>query len=242
MLWIIIGDYHDGKTTRLVIEPFSEKYKNRGIWGNFTLKHPRYKKIGIEDLRKIPDNTLVLLDEMQNWFNSHETFSVTNEFLTDFIHQCDKSGIDVFGTTHRFHSLDIDFRVGCHRIIKCTRLGEKIDSRLEDKRDFRFETISTYSGKIIDKRILRYSKAIPYFTVFNTKERIPHHHQKERDLRFVMSHNPELGVKMLERIAKKIKKRFENGKILTHPNLIIELGRLGYGKAFEEEIYALLKE
>lgn len=242
MLWLILGDYGGGKTTYLVLLPFSEEYKDYNVVGNFTLKHPRYKKIKVLDLMKIKGNTLVLLDEMQNWFNSHETFSLTNDYLTDFIHLCDKRNIDVFGTAHRFMSLDNDFRIGCHRIVKCERIGVKVNRRLDDKRDFRFSVISTYSGKLIERRILKYEKAKLYFELFDTKERILRHNQPDRDLRLIMQHDPEEGTRMLEIIAKRIRERVKNGSEITHAKLRIELGRLGYGRTFEEDIYVLVRE
>lgn len=245
MLWLVGGDYRNGKTTYITLVSFSEEYQGREVWGNYNLIHPRYRKIEVPDLMEIVDgkqeNVLVILDEFQNWFNSHESFSITNEFLTDFIHMCDKTGVDVYGTTHRFDSIDIDFRWGCHRIVICERRGKQPRNRLNDKRDFIFTTFSTYSGNIVEKKYLRYETAIPYFEVFNTKERIVRHRQPERDLRLLMAHNSTKGIELLEEIARKIIGRLK-GKEITHARLRKELGKMGYGKAYEEEIYVIIKD
>lgn len=246
MLWLILGEYRAGKTIRLVIEGFSEEYDNREILTNFRLEHPNARQIfNPLDLGDL-NNVLVLLDEMQNWFNSHQTFSLTNEFFTDFIHDCDKSNVDVFGTSHRFMSNEIDFRNGCHRIIKCEREGHfnpRIN-RLEDKRNFLFSTFSMTSGKVLYQDRLRYDIAKAYFGLYDTGEKVKRLDHDTRELALLFKYNPKLGNKRLKEVVKEIKPVFEKGKRLTYGTLANELGDLGYSftDSILRRIYSFLIE
>jgi len=249
MHWLILGDYRSGKTLRLVIEAFSEEYKDREIWGNFELRHPNYRKISILDLMEDIENKLILLDEMQNWFNSHNTFSIDNEFFTDLLHDCDKANVDLFGTSHRFMSNEIDFREGCHRIIKCERItprGNYLDfskvRRVDDIRDFKFTTFSMYDERVIGKEKMSYDIARAYFPLYNTSERVKRLDDKDRELKLLMRHKPKLGIARLRDIARELKPLYADGKKLTHASLIIDLGDMDYSSAFEREIYTILIE
>lgn len=246
MLWLVLGDYRTGKTVRLTVEAYSEEYKNKEILTNFKLKHPNARQIfNPLDLGNL-NNVLVLLDEMQNWFNSHNTFSLTNEFFTDFVHDCDKNNVDVFGTSHRFRSNEIDFREGCHRIIKCERIGyyNPRISRLEDKRDFRYTTFSMTSGNILYTDRLKYGNAIKYFDLYDTAERVERLDDETRELVLLLRYNPKLGNKKLRDVAKEVKPTFEEGKRLTYGTLANELGDLGYSftDTILRRIYSFLIE
>lgn len=230
MLWLVLGDYRAGKTLRLVIEGYSEEYDNRLILTNFRLDHPNAKQIfnplELADL----SNVLVLLDEMQNWFNSHNTFSLTNDFFTDFIHDCDKENVDVFGTSHRYMSNEVDFREGCHRIIKCERIGYRNPriTRLDDKRDFRFSVFSMESGRVIYKDKLRYKNAVKYFDVYNTSEKVKRLDYETRELALLLKYAPAKGNQKLKDVALEVKPIFESGKRLTYGTLANALGDLNY--------------
>ncbi|MFX1501183.1 MAG: hypothetical protein ACFFDH_09500 [Promethearchaeota archaeon] len=244
MLWLVLGDYRAGKTIRLVVEAFSEEYDNRKILTNFKLKHPNAQQIFNPLSLANLNNVLVLLDEMQNWFNSHNTFSLTNEFFTDFIHDCDKSNVDVFATSHRFMSNDIDFRIGCHRLIKCERIGFRDPriNRLDDTRDFRFTVFSMSTGKILYKDRLRYEIAKNYFDLYDTTERVKRLENETMELTLLLKYNPKLGNKKLKQVAKKVRPIFEAGKRLTYGTLANELGDLGYSftDSILRRIYSLL--
>ena len=231
MLWLILGDYGSGKTLRLLIEAFSEEYLDRKILVNFTLNHPNSIKLKNPlDLKDL-ENVLVLLDEMQNWFNSHNTMSLTNDFFTDFIHDCDKMNVDVFGTSHRWMSNEKDFRMSCHRVIKCERIGRKprLTKRVYDSRDFRFQTFSMYDGRIIEKKKLRYDLAKAYFPKFDTRERIKRPDNKTRELLLALIYDPDKAVKIILNELEILIPIFKNGLDFSHPNVAFELAKIGYG-------------
>lgn len=232
MLWLLLGDYRTGKTLRLSVEAFSEEYNERVILANFELKHPNARYIKDPTELENLSNVLVLLDEMQNWFNSHNTYSLDNEFFTDFIHDCDKDGVDVFGTSHRFMSNEIDFREGCHRLIKCERIGYQDPRipRLQDTRDFKYTVFSMTSGAILYRDILKYNIAKNYFDTYDTKERIKRFNSKTRELLMLWKHNPSKALKKSEKIVDILFPIFNNGVKLSYANIEIELGKLDYGE------------
>lgn len=234
MLVILLGDYGGGKTTRLVLEAVSWKGK---IVGNMSLDLDNYTKIDPIDLKDIGFNCLVLLDELQTWLESRVSPSFRNRYITNIIDESRKRRINIYGTAHVFSSIDLRFRHNTHRIIRCSRIGKRKPDWEEwkDLRDFRYETINTYSGAVERKR-LRYERAVPYFELFKTYELIKYPNQQQIELE-VVKDNPEKLYYYIKAIAEKIK---PNIKKITHPNVEMELLKNGFGLSFERLVYASL--
>lgn len=236
MLWIILGDYGSGKTLKLVLEAFSSDCE---VLGNFELDLDNYTLIEPMDLRKIGHKKLVVLDEMQTWLESRTSMSFLNRFITNIIDQTDKRDVDVFGTAHTLSSIDLRFRNNVHRIIRCDRIGKepKNRTRKNDKRDFRYSTMNTYSGKITKKR-LRYNKAKKYFPHYKTSEIIEYPNQKDLELDLLKKYDPTAFHKALMSIAQDIK---VNGG-LTHATTELRLLEMGYSDKHARLIYACFNE
>jgi len=235
MFYLILGDYASGKTLRLVVEGVSDP---REIWGNFDLDVENYRKIGVMDLTDLGEKKLLLLDEMQTFLESRLSMSHDNLFITNVLDSADKRGVDIYGTAHLFSSIDIRFRQNVHRIIKCERIGKKRGERLEDFRDFKYSTFNTYSGEIRAKR-LRYNKAIPYFELYRTQERIEYPNQKDLELDLLLKHDPKKGYEGLVSIAKVLMKRT---KRITHDSVKVGLLKIGHTIKFESLIYSCIKD
>ena len=242
MLWIILGDYGSGKTLYMVLEAVSSK---KDVLGNFTIKGLKnYQKIDIMDLKDIGFGKLILLDEMQTWLESRTSMSFRNRYITNIVDESRKRGIDVFGTAHLFTSIDIRFRSNCHRIIKCSRVGQKDNSwgRDVDYRDFKYETLNTYNFKVRKKR-LPYQKAEPYFKLYDTLELIKYPNQQDIEFE-VRKDDPKELYKYLNTVAKKIQKDVfkNNGKMFTHSDVQMGLIKNGFSLKHERLIYSKLKE
>lgn len=239
MLWLLLGDYGGGKTLRLVLEAYSEP---RDCYGNFTISGlDNYTKIVPADLKDIKENALVVLDEMQTWLESRVSMSFLNRFVTNIINQADKKDIDYFGSAHLFNSLDIRFRSNVHRIITCERIGREAPNRTRtnDKRDFRFKIMNTYSGKIKKKR-LRYRNAIKYFDVYDTREVIDYPDEKDLFLDLMMKQDQHKAYLILKELAQRIKE--SDGKVKTHSDVEVRLLDMGYSAKHGRLIYSLIRE
>ena len=237
MFYLILGDYRSGKTLRLVLEGYDDK---REVWGNFDLDIKDYRKIGVMDLTDLGNNKLLLLDEMQTFLDSRSSMSHDNLFITNVLDSVDKRDVDIFGSVHLFSSVDIRFRQNVHRIIKCERIGKRKKEwgRLEDFRDFKYSTMNTYTGGINVKR-LRYGKAIPYFELYKTQEKVKYPNQKDLELDLLLKHDPEKAYERLMEIAHKI---IEKKPRITHPSVKVGLLQLGHTIKFESLIYSCIKD
>ncbi|MFX1445763.1 MAG: zonular occludens toxin domain-containing protein [Promethearchaeota archaeon] len=244
MFWLVLGDYREGKTLYLVVMSFDEMYEDRKIYANFRIKHPRFRRLKNPSMLRNLDDCVVLLDEAQNWFNSHRSFSLDNDFITDFLHECDKDSVDVYMTAHRLMALGNDFRENCHRIVKCERLGYKDPrtSRLNDIRDFKFSVFSTSKGGFeMYSDLFRYEIAKNYFPVYDTLEKVKRPDDKTRYLEMLWLHDPEKAIQQSLDIVNELEKRFRNGIRFTKDNLRIELASMGYRERLINKFYPLVQ-
>jgi hypothetical protein len=118
-LELILGDRERGKTTLGVLEMVSklDDHTYEKGFGNITIEHPRYKKIGYEDLYKLREpaphgvpTALLYLDQLHKYLDSRQPMCPRNKYVNDVMIESRQHGFDCTGTTWGYSFIDLRYR------------------------------------------------------------------------------------------------------------------------------------
>lgn len=125
-LHLFVGKFGAGKTTTMVHYAYklAKKYPQLTILTNLNLTNfPKYTNIlllnSIDDILAAPVNCLVLIDEIGTLFNSRDFANKDNslpKILFQYLCQCRKRKLMIYGTVQRWNFLDKQLRDICDTV------------------------------------------------------------------------------------------------------------------------------
>jgi len=230
MLIVVLGKRGSGKTLWMCIQALRSK---RTVLSNFKIKSPNYKQLKIVDLLNLPDDIEVMLDEAYAWIDARVSGSVINRYMSYIVLQSRKRTINIFMSAQMFRSLDVRIRQQVDLLIKCERLGVK--PKGTDTRDFRYSSFEVQSQSI-KTYILKYNKAIKYFSKFDTYQIIDPSRKSQLELE-LLKESPKRLFQKIKLIAKDIKNDLNK---ITHSTVKATLLKKGYSTSYEGYVYDYL--
>lgn len=167
-IWSVVGQQGGGKTYFLALMGLEEpQFQDRLIYSNCWIDSKRYKEVEWEDLKNIPNGSLVFFDELNFWLEVRISGYWFNAFLTRYFNTSRKRNVDVFGTYQLGRMIDVRILEQTRYLVKC----ERIDNGNPDyeKWDFRFTILDLWKDTITPLRLL-YEDATPLFPRFKSYE------------------------------------------------------------------------
>lgn len=121
-IWCFTGYYGEGKTLGAVTFANSMRkkhaHKNIKIYSNFALRGQDGKIEKWEDLIELPENTIVVFDEIQSTFSSQKFADFPIELLWK-ITQCRKRGLMILCSSPVYTRMDIKLRESTECVVVC---------------------------------------------------------------------------------------------------------------------------
>lgn len=157
MLVNIFGGLGSGKTLLLTILGYNGFMKGKKVYANYktTFAQPiTLKQILLKDFEP---NSILLLDEIYTKLDSRFSWNKTSVFITHFIFQSRKLGVDIYATEQLRRSVDIRFRELADVNVFCEFANNR----------FTYLFIKDYKKFTL---CLHYNVAKKFFTMYNTNE------------------------------------------------------------------------
>jgi len=213
MLVLIIGENGSGKTFIMTIFALSVLWKN--ILANYTINHPHFRFLELDDFLHIDDNTDVFIDEAYTWLENRRSSKATNVFITEIKEQKRKTHSTWYVSEQREKMIDLRFERFYNVLIEC-KTRYPIGNSTQD-----FLYKITYEDRKypVYKRF-KYESAKKYFNYFDTYEKVPPQNKQLLEYHMIKENPDKLFNKVIE-IAKIIEKSF-NGNFphrITHPQM-----------------------
>lgn len=210
-LVLIKGENGSGKT--FIMTMFALAQLNKNILSNYKIEHPQYKKLQLDDLLNISDNTDVFIDEAYNWLESRRSSKSINVFISQIKEQKRKTNSTWYVSEQRPKQIDKRFEEYPNVIITCkTRypIGSSKDDFV-----YKIEYDNPYQVVYLT---FPYFEARKYFKYFNTKEIIKMHDQDKIEFDMIKNNSDKLLSKIIE-LAELIKQNNDNNLKYTHDEL-----------------------
>ncbi|MFX0069870.1 MAG: hypothetical protein ACFFAO_02160 [Candidatus Hermodarchaeota archaeon] len=238
MLVLIIGENGSGKTLIMVL--FALSNLSRNILANFTIKHPHWNYLEIDDFLNIQNNTDVYIDEAYTWLEKRRSLKYTNLFISQTKEQKRKDKSTWYISQQRPNLIDKRFEEFCNVKIECkTRypIGNSYDDFI-----YKFTYEDLYYP--IYKR-LSYEDAMFYFKYFDTYEKVPPENKQKMEFEFIKN-NPDKLFKKVISIAKQLEKtdivkNIKLAKEITHDTMNYILMDNRILKDYEPYLYTYFK-
>jgi hypothetical protein len=157
MLTHIFGDVGSGKT---LLASYIASKVDKPIYANYTLKLPEYHDLKPEDLSKLKESTLVIVDEAYTWLESRLSGRNINLYMSYILFQSRKRGLDIILTDQLTGTIDLRFREMTNYEILC----ENIEHGFE----YQISKISRFGNYRIRKLIMPYHTAEKIFPLFDS--------------------------------------------------------------------------
>lgn len=239
MLVLIIGENGSGKTLIMVLIALSDL--SRIPLANFTIEHPKWKYLEIDDFLHIKENNDVYIDEAYTWLEKRRSLKYTNLFISDTKEQKRKDKSTWYISEQRENLIDSRFEFNWNIKIEC-KTRHPIGNSKEDfvwkitYEDFPYPIYKTLS----------YEEAKPYFKYFNTYEKVPPENKQKIEFEFI-KHNPDKLFKKVISIAKQLEKtdlikNIKFAKEITHDFIFYILMKNGILKDYETYVYTYFKQ
>lgn len=229
-LMYIVGNRGAGKTSLATYYALKFQYI-KPIFANYRIKCNNFTLIEPVDLfDKMPNECLIILDEIQNIVEARRSSSEMNITIDDIFNQSRKTGFDIIGTSIFYKASDLRFREQAEYIIEA-------EIRFDEFDDFYY----TYYYQNGSERLFSYPYTWMYkyiFPYFNTYETINNPYRAKREFEMLRQNPARLLEKSIE-IYDDIKISL-NGK-LTHDLLSAVLFFHGYYKGYEPFVYLYAK-
>lgn len=164
---LITGNVREGKTMLEVY--FAWKLHNQGlnvpIYCNHTIKYPEAKRVDVSELLDLEGlgSGLMCMDEAYAWLESRVSSSNLNRYVSYFIFQSGKRGVDVIATSQLGSAIDLRFYDLAH-IIVLTR-NDVVNERFT----YQFAVRCGVSVRVVT-RCLSYKDASLFWNDFVTGE------------------------------------------------------------------------
>ena len=111
MICVYVGRRGRGKTLTMVKDAYIYYKNGRTIISNMEGLHFPHVYMDNEEIKKLDknsniDNVVLLIDELQIFFDSRRSMKKGNIDFSNFVQQIRKRGVDILGTTQFTNSID----------------------------------------------------------------------------------------------------------------------------------------
>lgn len=118
---LIVGNVREGKTLLAVYFAYKLHLQNSGlpIYTNFKVRYPEVKQVNVSELLDLEglSGGLMVMDEAYAWLESRVSSSNLNRYVSYFIFQSGKRGVDVIATAQLGSSVDLRFYDLAHIVV-----------------------------------------------------------------------------------------------------------------------------
>ncbi len=194
MIHGIIGLMNSGKTLYMTYLLFEQWLHKKQLITNYDIFLKGSKKINQDFLielgirQPVIDNIALGFDELWIWLDARAHAKKENLVATYFFNQSSKDDTPIFFTAQYLDQIDKRLRKNLQKLSQCSRviyLKNKmipidenrriLDPKLQDRLyikiiEYRRINVGTYTNLVPRKPF--YIKALPYFKLYNTKEKI----------------------------------------------------------------------
>lgn len=125
-IWCFTGYYGQGKTLGAVMYAMKlkKKYPYIHIYSNFNLKGQDGRITKWQDLLELPQNSIVIFDEIQSTFASTQFKDFPLELLWKLT-QCRKSKLAIFASSPVYSRMSIQLRESTDYVIECKNMFKR---------------------------------------------------------------------------------------------------------------------
>lgn len=119
-IWMFCGLFGEGKTISMVkyCQEITERNPDVKVYSNFYYKHGHGRIQKWQDLLTLPHRSIVMIDEIQNTFNSNDWRDFPKELLTQ-ITQCRKKQVMILCTAQVYRRVAKQIRDLVEYVVQC---------------------------------------------------------------------------------------------------------------------------
>jgi hypothetical protein len=126
--YIYVNEMGAGKTLSMVREAKMLHDKGYKVYSNFCLSFQEYNLMHWRDIPKVPPNSVILLDEISDLFNSREWKNMPKGIFTYLINSR-KRNVRIMSTAQEYDEIDKTIRTKATYVIECSHLGRLIRNK-----------------------------------------------------------------------------------------------------------------
>ena len=133
--YIYVNPMGSGKTLSMVREAKLLKDKGYKVYSNFFVSFQDQQLYHWKDIINVPPNSVILLDELSDLFNSRDWKNMPKQVFTYLINSR-KRNIRIMGTAQEFDEIDKTIRTKATYVVECDHWGRLIRDKFYKRRVF----------------------------------------------------------------------------------------------------------
>jgi hypothetical protein len=212
---LILGEVGSGKTLFLVWNALCTL--DNEIWANIYIKHPRFKRLQIEDFIDIPIGVDIFIDEGYRLLESRRAMNSFNLHISEIKEQRRKTNSAWYITAQFQDLIDVRFANRYNKRVDCR-------TRYNDTDDFhyRIEHVIANKPNILEHKKIEYNDAKHHlFPYFHTFEKVHVENRDKREYDLIKDDAEKIWDKIQEYIPL-IENDYENGIIAEYTKDLVD--------------------